>query len=345
MTGTSGRAIAIALAFFFFASTASATNPADVATARELYKKGADALDAHDPKLAADKLAQAWALVQTPVIGFDLARAQSALGHLVEAREAALSVQRLAIAHDETARSSEARRDAAKLATQLEPRIPHVLVDVRNLEGHDATVKLDGSVIPSAALSVARQANPGTHTAAVDTDDGRHAEGTIDLAERDTKTLTLTLDAPKAQLVMPPAKAQPQPAAKVEPANVPPGAIVDPPHRDASPSPLVWVGVVTIGVGLVAGGVTGAFAFTEANTVKNDCLTKIDGTFVCGPNDTGHLSAANALGTISTVGFVVAGVGVGVLVTGLILGPSKSHAKAATFTPFIGPVSGVAGTF
>jgi len=342
MNVTSGRAFALAL--FFIAGAARATNPADVATARELYKQGADALDAHDPKLAADKLSQAWALVQTPVIGFDLARAQSALGHLVEAREAALSVQRLAIAHDETARSTEARNDAAKLATQLEPRIPHVLLDVKNLEGHEATVKLDGSVVPAAALSVARQANPGSHVASVDTDDGRHSEATIDLAERETKTITLTLDAPKTP-VTPSPKPEPQ-HTKVEPANPPPTMIVDPPRSHASPSPLVWIGVVTTGVGLVVGGVTGAFAMSDSQALDKGCTRPPnDDTRVCSGALVGTLSEANALGTVSTIGFVVAGVGVGVLVTGLILGPSKSPPKAAKLVPFLGPVSGVAGTF
>jgi hypothetical protein len=341
MTATSGRAIALAL--FFVAASARATNPADVATARELYKQGADALDAHDPKLAADKLSQAWALVQTPVIGFDLARAQNALGHLVEAREAALSVQRLAIAHDETARSTEARNDAAKLATQLEPRIPHVLVEVKNLESHEATVKLDGSVIPAAALSVARQANPGSHVASVDTDDGRHAEGTIELAERDTKTLTLTLEAPKVMSTTP--TPTPPTPAKAEPSKTPPVPSAPPRASQTSIHPLVWVGVATTGVGLVLGGITGAFAVSEANTVKGDCTLVIGGQNVCGPNDTGHLSTANTLGTISTVGFVVAGVGVAVLVTGLILGPVKKTDAVARFVPFIGPISGVAGTF
>lgn len=339
MNATSGSAIALAI--FLAAGAARATNPADVATARELYKQGADALDAHDAKLAADKLSQAWALVQTPVIGFDLARAQAALGHLVEAREAALSVQRLAIAHDETARSTEARNDAAKLATQIEPRIPHVLVDVKNLAGHEPTVKLDGSVVPSAALSVARQANPGPHVATVDTDDGRHAEATIDLDERETKTLTLTLDAPKAQAVTPPAQ-QPT-TTKIETPKPPAQVIVEPPPPERSHlSPLVWIGVATTGVGLAVGGITGAFAFSDKSQLN---CPLIGDTHICSGSDIGKLSEANTLGTISTIGFVVVGVGVAVLVTGFVLGASKSATKSASFVPFLGPVSGVAGTF
>ena len=343
MNATFGRAATLGI--FLAASSAYASNPADVATARELYKQGADALDAHDPKLAADKLTQAWALVQTPVIGFDLARAQSALGHLVEAREAALSVQRLAVAHDETARSGEARNDAAKLAAQLEPRIPHVVLDVKNLAGHEATVKLDGNAIPIAVLSVPRQANPGAHLATVDTDDGRHAEGNLDLAERETKTLTLTLDAPKIAVVTPPHTNTTTP--KAEPTKPPPIIEVTPPPKRSGFSPLFWVGLATTGAGLVVGGITGAIAINDAQSVKVNCPNiDANGTHVCPTSAIGALSDANTFGTISTIGFVVAGVGVAVLVTGLILGPgTNATAKSAKIMPFLGPVSGVAGTF
>ncbi len=190
--GDERRVAAIALVLTALAPRAYAGNPspADVATARELYKDGADALDAGNVKVAAEKLAQAWSLVQTPVIGTDLARAQRSLGRLVEAREAALAVQRLAVAHDETSRSTQARTDADKIALELAPRIPHVKVTAQGVgSGHAATVKLDGAIVPEAALSAARQANPGKHTATIDTDDGRHAEGAVTLAEGETKEI------------------------------------------------------------------------------------------------------------------------------------------------------------
>ncbi len=345
MSATSGKARFLALcAALLLAAEARAANPsaADVATARELYKQGADALDAGNARLAADKLSQAWALVQTPVIGLDLARAQSALGHLVEAREAALSVQRLAVAHDETPRSSQARSDAVKMAAELEPRIPHVLLDVRGLAGHEATVKLDGQPVPTTALSVARQANPGPHVAIVDTDDGRHAEGTTDLAERESKTIVVQLEEPHAPVVpvTPPARAEQPPALPTPPPALPTPPPAVTPERGGL-SPVFWIGVATVSVGLATGAITGAFAMNEASTVQGDCTVVIDGTHVCGPADTGHLATANALATISTVGFVVAGVGVAVLVTGLLL-PSRTNApKPARLVPFIGPVSGV----
>lgn len=345
MSATSGRGrFALTIAAVLLAGHARAANPspADVATARELYKQGADALEAGNAKLAADKLSQAWALVQTPVIGLDLARAQTALGHLVEAREAALSVQRLAVAHDETARSSEARGDAAKIAAQLEPRIPHVTLDVRNLAGHEATVKLDGEVVPAAALSVARQANPGSHVAVVDTDDGRHAESTVQLAERESKSIVLELGEPHAPATVTPttrteAQRPPPPPLQTAPVT---------PERSGGLSPLVWIGIATGGVGLATGAITGAFAMSEASSLDSHCQLVGD-VHVCDPTGSSHLATANALATVSTIGFVVAGAGIAVLVTGLALGPShKSTAsKSAWVMPFIGPVSGVRGAF
>ncbi len=347
MNATSGKraAVALALAAALASHAARAANPspADVATARELYKKGADALDAGNAALAAERLAQAWALVQTPVIGYDLARAQASLGHLVEAREAALAVERLGVARDETARSTEARGDAGKLADKLEPRIPHVALSVEGLAGHEATVKLDGHVVPSAVLSVPRDANPGAHAAVVDTDDGRHAEAAIVLTEGETKSLVLRLDAPRVSTEPP---AHPTPQVNQARPETPRAVAPVPPAETARahPSPLVWAGVATSGVGLVLGGIAGAFAFSEAKTVHDHCSLVVGSQTVCTPPYDGDLANANALGVVSTVGFAVAGAGVALLVTGLVLGPSRAKASHA-FVPFFGPITGVTGTF
>jgi hypothetical protein len=324
-------------AVVLLAGAAHATNPTDVATARELYKTGADALDMGDAATAAVKLTQAWALVQTPVIGVDLARAHKGLGHLVEAREAALAVQRLAIAHDETTRSTQARADADKIAAELAPRIPHVKVVVTGIgQGHTATIKLDGDIVPDAALGVARQANPGAHTATADTDDGRHAEATLTLAESETRDLSIVLVEPTA----PPKEPVKTAPAIVEVAKPPPPVLVQP--ERASTSPLLWIGVVTGGVALAFGALTGAFALSEADTVKNGCKTQdANLVFVCGPDMTGHLATANTLGTLSTIGFVTAAVGVALAVTGAFLSTGKhSSAHARMLLPM-----GIGGSF
>lgn len=337
-------AFALVLAF---ASNAWAAPPSagDVATARELYKQGADALDAGDPKTAADRLTAAWSLVQTPVIGFDLARAQLALGRLVEAREAALAVTRVPVASDETGRSSKARIDADRLAASIAPRIPHVRVTVAGVSpDRHATVKLDGAEIPSAALAVARQTNPGTHTATVDVDDGRHAEGSVVLGEGDNKEVLLTVPAPKAGDATTSPPVLPPPIARDAPPPIaPPPA--NPPTASSTP-PLVWIGLGVGGVGLAVGAITGAFALSEASTVKSHCTLVVSGQNVCPTAYTGDLSSANTLGVISTVGFIGAGVGVALMITGFVLGGKHTPEKATALYPVVGPGTlGLAGTF
>lgn len=319
---------------------AYASGAENVATARELYKQGADALDAGKSALAVERLTAAWALVQTPVIGFDLARAHLAMGHLVEAREAALAVARTPVASDETTRSTQARGDADKLASSIGLRIPHVNIRFAGGTLGHATVKLDGVVVPEAALTVARQTNPGAHTATVDTDDGRHAEGAATVTEGETKEIVLTL--PPA-----PASAPPPVAVVPPPAVVTPG---EPPH-DSAPastshvSPLVWIGAATGGVGLAVGAITGAFALSEAATVRNGCNLHVGADTVCPPSLSSDLSAANTFATVSTIAFVTAGVGAGVLVLGLVLSGQRAPGAHARVVPMLGPISGVSGTF
>ncbi len=339
--GSATCAIAILIGV---ASNAAATGPEsseNVATARELYKAGADALDAGDNKTALEKLTAAWALAQTPVIGTTLARAHLAVGHLVDARESALAVARLPPAPNETVRSTQARKEADELATQIAPRIPHVNLSIVGLGSHDAIVKLDGVTVPIAALAVSRQANPGPHMATVDTDDGRHGEGSTNVAEGETKGIDIVLPA-LASNALPPAPdklpATTAPATMSTPAATP---IV----TTSSPSPLVWIGIGTSAAGLALGAITGAFALSEAATVKANCKgVGADGANYCGPAYTGDLSGAKTMATVSTIGFITAGVGVAVLVTGLLLS-GKKHDATAFVSPMIGPISGVHGAF
>jgi hypothetical protein len=340
MTATSGDLRAArALAFvgaMLLAHTAWAAPPSEnVATARELYKQGADALDAHDAKTAVTKLKSAWALVQTPVIGHDLARAHLALGQLVDAREAALAVMRIPVAFDETERSRQARTESSKLADSLAARIPHVTIRVQGTATEQATVKLDGNVVPAGALTVARQANPGAHQATIDTEDGRHAEASVTVGEGDSKELVLALPEPKAA----PPPVTPPPVITAPHDGPAPLTSAQPRERVSYVSPVVWVGVATAGVGLAVGLITGALALGSASTVAAHCTVVKNGVNLCPTQYAGELSTGNTEATISTIGFVTAGVGVGVLVTGLLLS-GKRDAPPSASRPRLVPIFG-----
>ena len=285
--------------------------------------------------------------MQTPVIGASLARAQQRLGHLVEAREAALAVQRLAVAPDETGRSKQARADADAIAAQVAPRIPHVKLVVQGVgQHHSATVKLDGAVVPEAALTVARQTNPGDHQATLDTDDGRHAEAAVTLAEGDTKEVSLVAPAP-TEPVAPPAPAVALPPAAAPAELAPSTGAPAPAPQSTHISPVVWVGVIVGGVGLVTGGITGALAVNEASIVSSKCHgTGTDGKTVCLPPYTGDLDRGNTYATVSTIAFIGVGVGAALAVTGWFFSSGKSDAPAqGRLVPFVGPISGLAGSF
>lgn len=335
MNATFGRATIL---LFALAAAAHAAPPSEsVATARELYKQGSEALDAKDYKTALDKLTAAWALVQTPVIGVDLARAHLALGHLVDARESALGVMRIAPASDETARSREARDEAAKIAEALAPRIPHVTIKLQGAIPEGTTVKLDGHSIPLAALSVSHQVNPGAHKIEIDTVDGRHLGTSIEVRERETKEAALG----------------PLPEATVnEPTNprvdANPYAVkektAEKPVATTSISPLVWVGGSVAVLGLGFGIVGGAIAMGSASNLSSHCTTMINGKYVCPPQYASDLSTGNTAATLSTVGFIAAGVGVGALVIGVLLsGKHETTAQRGVprFAPMLGAVNGV----
>jgi hypothetical protein len=96
-------------------------------------------------------------------------------------------------------------------------------------------------------------------------------------------------------------------------------------------------GAVVLGVGVVGiaiGAITGAMSLGKVSTLSSHCPTKHG----CDPADQSLADSAKSLGTISTIGFVVGGVG---LVGGavlLVVRPGKPAAAAGvvTFTPRIG---------
>ncbi len=91
--------------------------------------------------------------------------------------------------------------------------------------------------------------------------------------------------------------------------------------------------------GGVIGAITGAMSLSQTNDVKKDC-----GGNVCPPSEQSKIDSANALATISTVAFVVAGVGAAIGVTGTILFFSTPGKTALRGTIGVGSL-GLEGTF
>jgi hypothetical protein len=297
-----------------------------LATARTLYKEGKELRDKGDLQGALKKFEAAHALGQTPVTGIELARTYAELRRLVEAREMCLWIGRVPVAPDETSKSADARAEAARLAQQLEPRIANLTVRIVGAMPEEPVhLVVDGVKVPDVALHETLRVNPGRREVFVSAGTGeaaREAHTYPELAEGDTREITITLPAPPA-------------SAASEP--VPPEPAPPPPPPSAAPT-LIRLGFGTAIAGAAAGLMAGAVAWQKQGQldtvghnecpISNGCAAALD--------DARHwATAANV-----SLGIGAAGAALGVI--GLLVQPrhrdeTAPGAQALRVEPWIGP--------
>jgi hypothetical protein len=281
-----------------------AHSAADLAQARELFQAAMSQRDSGDAEGSLEKFKSAHALGGTPLTGLELGRTLMMTGRLVEANEVFLSVARIPVSNQETARSTAARTEAAQLAKKVHARTPAVTIKVVGASPDAVTVTLDGETLSSAALVAPRFVNPGAHKFAATAPNGDHAESNVTLAESTPANVELKL--------VPAPSAPPPPAAT---ATAPQPAQTTPEAPASSPS--YWTGRRILGVGVAAAGVVGVAvgiglglaANGEYNTAKGE-----DG--VPRKNDSSSaVSEGNVATVIFTAGAVVAAAGIVVWLT------------------------------
>jgi hypothetical protein len=344
-TSNSFRAICIGLAVTITAPTVSlvyaAPSAADMESARNLYKQGKELRDKGDIAGARDKFKAAHALGQTPITGVELGKTHMLLGELVEAREAFLSVGRIPVASDETSKSADARIECNKLAGELKSRIPTLRVILTGVPaGSSAKVTVDNEEIPSAALSEPRAVNPGHHTIVAKVGSNPESRSEIDLKESESRDVTLAINVTmKPEEKRPDGTPPPGPGPGPSPGpTTPPPPIVDHPSGGGGTSPLVYIGFVAAGVGVIAGSITGAMAFGKASEVKQQCPNS-----TCPTDKSALLEDTKTYATISTISFAVAGGGIVLGIIGLTKKPSNDSAYVK---PYFGLGSvGLTGAF
>jgi hypothetical protein len=286
---------------------------ADKETARGLMNEGRADRDKGDLKGAVKAFAAADALMHVPTTGIELARAQVAVGLLVEARDTALRVTRTPEKPNEPAPFKAARDAAAQLNDDLGTRIPSLTVTVKNVpDGTTPTVDIDGSSLPAELLGQPRKLNPGHHviTAKAGTAEGKQE---IDIAEKDSKQVDVELPAQTA--------ATPETKPDETPAEPPPEA------SGGGNKLMIWGGFGLAGAGVIVGSITGILAISKANSIKGSSACQNNGT-ECNPSENGDLSSGKTEATISTVSFIVAGVGAAIGVTGFFVGGGSSAPAA-----------------
>jgi hypothetical protein len=318
------RLLAATLALSAAAATSSTAfadpSAADKETARGLMNDGRAARDKGDNKGALKAFAAADSLMHVPTTGLELAKAQVAVGQLVEARDTALRVTRIPAKDGEPAPFKAARDAAASLNDELGGRIPSLTLTLKNVpDGVTPDVTIDGAEVPAEVLGHPRKLNPGHHAieAKAGTATGKQE---VDIAEKETKEVTIELPAQEAA---PPAP----PPDESKPAE-------QPAESSRGNKVMIWGGFGLAAVGVVAGSVTGIMALSKASSIKGSpacsgstCNTSVDG----------DLSSGKTMATVSTISFIAAGVGATIGVIGLFVGGGGDAAAAPADKPAEAP--------
>jgi hypothetical protein len=243
---------------------ALAQSAADKATARALATEGIKLF--RDGKFAEslDKMQRAQTMYDAPVHLLYIARCQVKLDKLVEGAESYRRLVRMPLDANAPPAFKEAIDSGNKELAEVEPKVPALRVDIEPANADKLEIRIDGEVMPVAAIGIDRPANPGWHTVQAWAPGYAASESKIELKAGEKKPLKLVLQPgagppPPGFTAPPPGQPVPGQPGMVGGPPPPPGAdggmIGAPPAEPASK-----VGFM---VGLRLGGaIPGGSAFT-----------------------------------------------------------------------------------
>jgi hypothetical protein len=194
---------------------AIAQSASDKATAREAATAGISLYRAGKFADALDKLRRAQALYDAPVHLLYIARSQDKLGQLVEAAENYRLLDHYALPSGAPEAWTAAVEDGRKELAALEPRIPKLRIVTVPASVGNSTLTIDGAPVSAAVVGIERPVNPGKHHVAITAPNYAPAEADAQIAEGESKEISLRL-APSAATAAPvaAAAAEPKPAPK-----------------------------------------------------------------------------------------------------------------------------------
>lgn len=325
-------ALALALAGAPCLAHADEPSPENVAMARQLGTQGQEAFDKKDFAEAEKLFAAASKLYPlAPTLTLGLARSQASLGKVVAAQENYNKIVREWGTATSAPPAFKAAADAAKTEVgAVSARIGSVVLQVEGATA--AQVTLDGAPVPAVALGLRRPVDPGTHVARATADGMKPAESSFTVADGGHAEVRLKLEKEGA-----PVAAAPDPTpSPTEPAPA------DAPKGGGSTQKTLAFAAFGVGAaGLVVGGITGVLAMGKASDLDAACP---DGR--CPADRQGDIDSYSTLGTLSTVGFIVGGVGVAAGAALFFTAPKANAAQKASVTPVLGPGSlGFVGRF
>jgi hypothetical protein len=323
------------LALLFSATVTAASAPAlaqsdqDRSAARSAALEGIKAYKEGRHTEAVDLLSRAEGVVHAPTHLLYLARAQQALGRLVEAREAYRKVVNETLPPSAPSVFVEAQEQAVAELESLEPRLPKLKVVVSGAESGNVTVVIDGKPLSRAAIGVSIPVNPGQHAVVASAEGFAEERRTVELAERASETLELRLQPATSAAASGPQEAATSASVAT---HAPTQAATEPSSR------AIWA--YALGGGGLAlaatGGVFGFLAVQQGKDAEDDpnlCPNK-----VCTPEGDDEVESAETKALVANIGIgaglALVGVGAYLLFTG---GSSEENPQSARRTVLVTP--------
>ncbi|MBI3202939.1 MAG: hypothetical protein HYZ29_15480 [Myxococcales bacterium] len=289
----------------------------DSAAAEALFDKALADFDAGRLDAACPAFAESQRLDPRPGTLFTLAECEARAGLLASAvghyGDYLAQFGRMTQAEQKKQRGRD--KIALGALEKLRPDVPQLTIVVPEGTPPDASVSRNGKALGRAALGVALPVDPGEHEVVLTLTDGRTSRKALTLAKGAKERVVLDLPAASAPEAPAPASVPPREA----PVTTRPGS-----------SPWPWV-IGGVGVaGIAVGSVTGLMVLGKKKTIQDHC----DGP-VCDVTGKEAADSAKTLGWVSTAGFGVGVVGVGVATALLIGGGSQKTERATRTLPVV----------
>ncbi len=274
--GSSGLVLAAVL---LASAPSHAQEQRDPAAAEELFRQGRAASEKRDYLNACAKFRESNRL--DPAVGtvFNIADCEEKLGRYATSWTLFQEVVQRLPADDD-------RRAIALVRVKgLEPHVPMLTVHLATSSRSDVIVHRDGVVLGSASLDTALPVDPGEHVVVVEAPGTQPAQFRVGVGEGERAQLEVSVGAPLA-----PGQGQ--------------SGAAD--GGSGSPHTAAYV-VGAVGVaGLITGVVGGLMVLSHKSTVNDNCQGKL-----CNQTGLDAADSGKTWGAVTTIGFVVGGLGLG----------------------------------
>ena len=282
---------------------------ADKYSAKKLVEAGDAKFRAGDYVGALNDYRGADTIMGVPTTTIEVARTLEVLGRLLEARDTYRRiVARQPATNNEPSAFAAARERARQRLPALMARIPKLIIDVTPASA-DVVITVDGKTVDTSAPI---EVDPGEHRIAATHPTMTAETQTVDVVEGTEQNV-------RFQLI---ANQPPAPVNVTDSASTPPSPSRQADNADSTTWPIVmWTGFGVAVAGTALGAMTGALSLSKASEFEEQRLD--NGKY---PSSAESLQDESiSLAHVSTIGFVVAGLGAAAGVVGLTMSLQDDH--------------------